>query len=68
MAKVGFGTLIHKTAKLRTAEDVWISSVKHSDGVQPALKGSPEAVGSQSGARRDGANNHAVPASGTPAR
>lgn len=49
-AKVGFGAMIHKIAKLRTAEDVnagsgthpeevWISSVKHSDGVQPALKG-----------------------------
>jgi bacteriorhodopsin len=47
-AKVGFGTLIHKVAKLRTAEEVraggtthpeevWISSVKLSDGVQPAL-------------------------------
>ncbi|WP_369069449.1 bacteriorhodopsin [Kineococcus terrestris] len=49
-AKVGFGALIHKVAKLRTAEDVrageethpedvWISSVKLSDGVQPVLKG-----------------------------
>ncbi|WP_432521475.1 bacteriorhodopsin [Kineococcus sp. SYSU DK006] len=49
-AKVAFGALIHKVAKLRTAEDVhageqthpedvWISSVKHSDGVQPLLKG-----------------------------
>jgi len=49
-AKAGFGALIHKVAKLRTAEDVhageqthpeeiWISSVKMSDGVQPLLKG-----------------------------
>ena len=51
-AKVGFGAMIHKIAKLRTAEDVnageethpesvWISSVKYSDGVQPALQGLP---------------------------
>ena len=49
-AKVAFGSMIHKVAKLRTAEDVhageqthpeeiWISSVKKSDGVQPLLKG-----------------------------
>ena len=53
-AKAGFGAMIHKIAKLRTAEDVnageeshpedvWISSVKYSDGVQPALKGLPTA-------------------------
>ena len=51
-AKVGFGAMIHKIAKMRTAEDVnageethpesvWISSVKYSDAVQPALKGLP---------------------------
>jgi bacteriorhodopsin len=51
-AKIGFGVLIHKVAKLRTAEDVnegvdvhpedvWVSSVKHSEAVQPALKGLP---------------------------
>ena len=51
-AKVGFGAMIHKIAKLRTAEDVlageethpesvWISSVKRSEGVQPALQGLP---------------------------
>ena len=45
-AKVGFGMLIHKVAKLRTAADVaagedtnpepiWVNSVHHSDGVQP---------------------------------
>ena len=49
-AKVGFGALIHKVAKLRTAEDVlrgedtapepvWISSVRWSEGVQPTVKG-----------------------------
>ena len=49
-AKVGFGVLVHKVAKLRTADDVhageqthpeevWISSVKESDGVQPVLEG-----------------------------
>ena len=49
-AKVGLGSLVHKVAKLRTAEDVaagtethpepvWISSVKHSDGVQAEVKG-----------------------------
>jgi len=52
VAKVGFGALIHKVAKLRTAEDVeagvqthpeeiWVSSVKLSDGVQPLVKGLP---------------------------
>ncbi|MEV7933151.1 bacteriorhodopsin [Curtobacterium sp. NPDC089185] len=46
VAKVGFGSLIHKIAKLRSAEDVragvdtlpealWISSEKLSDGVLP---------------------------------
>ena len=52
-AKVGFGALIHKVAKLRTAEDVakgedthpesvWTSNVKHSDGVQAMVKGMVE--------------------------
>jgi len=52
-AKVGLGALIHKVATLRTAEDVvageethpeaiWVSSVKHSDGVQPVVKGISE--------------------------
>ncbi|WP_432492578.1 bacteriorhodopsin [Kineococcus auxinigenes] len=60
-AKVGFGVLIHKVAKLRTAEDVhageqthpedvWISSVKESEGVQPLLKG-VVLTGSGEGAR-----------------
>ena len=55
-AKIGFGALIHKVAKLRTAEDVhageqthpeevWISSVKKSEGVQPLLKGIVHAPG-----------------------
>ncbi|RFA09867.1 hypothetical protein B7R54_12135 [Subtercola boreus] len=46
LVKIGFGTLIHRVAKLRTAEDVragddvhpesiWISSVKQSDAGQP---------------------------------
>jgi hypothetical protein len=48
-AKVGFGALIHKVAKLRTAEDlhsgedthpepVWISNVKKAEGLQPSVK------------------------------
>ncbi|RBY79920.1 rhodopsin [Geodermatophilus sp. TF02-6] len=48
LAKVGFGALIHKVAKLRTAEDVaagddthpeavWVSNEKRSDGVLPEL-------------------------------
>lgn len=48
-AKVGFGVLIHKVAKLRTAQDildgidtnpepVWISQNKCAPGVQPAVK------------------------------
>ncbi|MGY1913929.1 bacteriorhodopsin [Blastococcus sp. HT6-30] len=48
VAKVGFGVLIHKVAKLRTAEDVvagvdthtepvWASNVHKSDAVQPEL-------------------------------
>jgi hypothetical protein len=50
IAKVGFGVLVHKVAKLRTAEDVaagvdthpepiWSSNVHKSDGVQPVLRG-----------------------------
>jgi bacteriorhodopsin len=50
VAKVGFGVLIHKVAKLRTAEDVakgldthpepvWSSHVHKSDGVLPVLRG-----------------------------
>ena len=69
-AQAGFGALIHEVAKLRTAEDVnagesthpedvWISSVTKSDGVQPVVK-SLRGVGSAplppaptvSGARR----------------
>ena len=48
VAKVGFGVLVHKVAKLRTAEDVaagleshpedvWVGNVKRSDGVLPEL-------------------------------
>jgi len=61
LAKVGFGVLIHKVAKLRTAEDVaagedthpeavWISSVKKSSGVLPELsKVSPSVISHFSG-------------------
>jgi bacteriorhodopsin len=61
LAKVGFGVLVHKVAKLRTAEDVaagvethpesiWVSNVKHSDGVLPQLaQVSPEVVARFSG-------------------
>ncbi|MGY1755045.1 bacteriorhodopsin [Blastococcus sp. SYSU D01042] len=49
VAKAGFGVLVHKVAKLRTAEDVaagtdthpepvWSSHVHKSDGVQPEVK------------------------------
>ncbi|WP_322921055.1 bacteriorhodopsin [Nocardioides renjunii] len=49
IAKVGFGMLIHKVAKLRTAADVaagdethpesvWVNSVHHSDGVSPPAR------------------------------
>lgn len=48
LAKVGFGVLVHKVAKLRTAEDVragvdthpepiWVSNVHRSDGVLPEV-------------------------------
>jgi bacteriorhodopsin len=49
VAKVGFGVLVHKVAKLRTAEEVvagvdthpepvWSSHVHKSDGVQPEVR------------------------------
>jgi len=52
-AKVGFGALIHKVAKVRTADDVrtgvdrhpeavWLSSVKLADAVLPPLAGPAE--------------------------
>jgi len=48
LAKVGFGVLVHKVAKLRTAEDVvagrethpepvWVSDVHRSDAVLPPI-------------------------------
>ena len=48
-AKVGFGALIHKVAKLRTAEDlrsgeethpepIWISNVRKAEALQPSVK------------------------------
>ena len=56
VAKIGFGVLVHKVAKLRTAEDVaagvdthpepvWSSNVHKSDGVLPELgRVSPEVL------------------------
>lgn len=49
IAKIGFGVLVHKVAKLRTAEDVaagvdthpepvWSSNVRKSEGVQPEVR------------------------------
>ncbi len=49
IAKIGFGVLVHKVAKLRTAEDVaagvdthpepvWSSNVPKSEGVQPEVR------------------------------
>ncbi|MFJ4221411.1 bacteriorhodopsin [Curtobacterium luteum] len=65
VAKVGYGAMIHKIAKLRSAEDVragvdtlpealWISSEKLSDGTLPAVVGAPHteaARGAQRGRR-----------------
>ncbi len=65
VAKVGYGAMIHKIAKLRSAEDVragvdtlpealWISSEKLSDGTLPAVVGvspSEAARGAQRGRR-----------------
>jgi bacteriorhodopsin len=65
VAKVGFGVLIHKVAKLRTAEDVvagadthpepvWSSHVHKSDGVLPELgRMSPHVVSRLRGAPLD---------------
>ena len=55
VAKVGFGILVHKVAKLRTAEDVaagldthhepvWSSHVHKSDGVLPGIRGARPAA------------------------
>lgn len=84
-AKVGFGALIHKVAKLRTADDVvtgeqthpeevWISSEKLSDGVQPVLKGLANRVGGgvdgvSGAAGADGAapGRHALAGTASPA-
>jgi bacteriorhodopsin len=64
VAKVGFGVLVHKVAKLRTAEDVaagvdthpepvWSSNVHKSDGVLPELARVSSAAAKH--LRRDGA-------------
>ncbi|MCZ2827338.1 bacteriorhodopsin [Modestobacter sp. VKM Ac-2986] len=53
VAKVGFGVLVHKVAKLRTAEDVvagvdthpeavWVGNVEHSRAVLPAVRSGEE--------------------------
>lgn len=59
IAKVGFGALIHKVAKLRTAEDVaagqathpeavWTSNVHRSDARLPAMSGTSSSTAPQS--------------------
>ena len=64
VAKIGFGVLVHKVAKLRTAEDVaagidthpepvWSSNVPKSDGVLPELGRVAPAVLSRLGAAQD---------------
>ncbi|MDM7892677.1 bacteriorhodopsin [Curtobacterium caseinilyticum] len=63
VAKVGFGSMIHKIAKLRSAEDVrtgvdtlpealWISSEKLSDGVLPGHEAAAGTAVSGRGERR----------------
>ncbi|MGY1822076.1 bacteriorhodopsin [Geodermatophilus sp. SYSU D00079] len=63
VAKIGFGVLVHKVAKLRTAEDVaagvdthpepvWSSNVHKSDGVLPELGRVSPAVADRLGAAR----------------
>lgn len=63
VAKVGFGSMIHKIAKLRSAEDVragvdtlpealWISSEKLSDGVLPGTVAVDDTALSGRGERR----------------
>ena len=63
VAKVGFGMMIHKVAKLRTAADVcdgedthpetvWVNSVHHSDGVQPVRRHRDAGVGHPDGGQR----------------
>ena len=65
VAKVGFGVLVHKVAKLRTAEDVaagidthpepvWSSNVHKSEGVLPELGRVAPAVVDRLGAALDG--------------
>jgi bacteriorhodopsin len=65
VAKVGFGVLVHKVAKLRTAEDVaagidthpeavWSGNVHKSAGVLPELGRVAPAVADRPGAAADG--------------
>ncbi|MGT2426510.1 bacteriorhodopsin [Amnibacterium kyonggiense] len=60
IAKVGFGALMHKVAKLRTAQDVvdgldvhpetvWANSIKQSDAVNPPSTGVPDVVRERAG-------------------
>ena len=64
VAKVGFGSLIHKVAKLRTAEDVaagvdthpesvWISSTKKADAVLPPITDSGDRTRAGAAGARD---------------
>jgi bacteriorhodopsin len=83
LAKVGFGVLVHKVAKLRTAEDVaagvdthpesvWVSNVQHSEGVAPQVgKVSREVLAEFRGnhvVEREGATASAEDALHSPAR
>lgn len=63
VAKVGFGAMIHKIAKLRSAEDVragvdtlpealWVSSEKLSEGVLPAGAAATDGTATGRGERR----------------
>jgi bacteriorhodopsin len=69
VAKIGFGVLVHKVAKLRTAEDVaagidthpepvWSSNVHKSEGVLPELGRVAPAVVDRLGAARDEVAGH----------
>ncbi len=69
VAKIGFGVLVHKVAKLRTAEDVaagidthpepvWSSNVHKSEGVLPELGRVAPAVVDRLGAALDGVAGH----------
>ncbi len=78
VAKIGFGVLIHKVAKLRTAEDVvagadthpepvWSSHVHKSDGVLPELARVSPPLLARLG-RPGSADDARVPRDGNPGR